>query len=76
MAKTFKSTESKGAPSQEEIAKRAYEIFERNGCKPGQDMANWLSAESELMNERGMARGHSPGTQPAKGISRDATQRR
>ena len=36
-------------PSQEEIAKRAYEIYERNGCQPGCEMENWLAAEAELM---------------------------
>lgn len=34
--------------SQDEIAKRAYEIYERNGCQPGRDVENWLAAEAEL----------------------------
>ena len=38
-------------PSQEEISKRAYEIYESNGCQPGREMENWLAAEAELMTE-------------------------
>jgi hypothetical protein len=50
MAKTLAQTGSKppGKPSQEEIAKRAYEIFEQSGRTPGRDMENWLAAEGEL----------------------------
>ena len=36
-------------PSHEEIAKHAYEIYERNGCQPGREIENWLAAEAELM---------------------------
>jgi len=36
-------------PSQNDIAKRAYEIYERNGCQPGREMENWLAAEAELI---------------------------
>ena len=34
----------------DEIAKRAYEIFEGNGRQPGLDLDNWLRAESELLH--------------------------
>ena len=34
---------------QEAIACRAYELFERRGCEHGQDQADWLRAESELL---------------------------
>jgi hypothetical protein len=33
----------------EAIAKRAYEIYENRGCRPGQDRNNWRVAESELV---------------------------
>lgn len=33
------------------IAKRAYQIFERRGCKPGSDVDDWLSAEKELVRD-------------------------
>jgi len=35
-------------PTQEEIAARAYEIYEREGRQPGHDLENWLRAEAEL----------------------------
>jgi hypothetical protein len=38
-------------PSHEEIAKRAAQIFEQGGCKPGRDIENWLAAEDQLIKE-------------------------
>ena len=32
----------------DQIAARAFEIYLRNGCQPGQDEQNWLQAEKEL----------------------------
>jgi hypothetical protein len=40
-------------PSDEEIARRAYEIYEREGCQPGTDLQNWLKAEAELSGPKG-----------------------
>lgn len=37
--------------SQEQIAKRAWEIWQRNGCQEGQDLQNWTQAEKELREE-------------------------
>ena len=34
----------------EDISRRAYEIYVRNGCKEGQSEQNWLQAEQELKN--------------------------
>ena len=34
---------------QEVIACRAYELFEGRGCEHGQDQADWLRAESEIL---------------------------
>jgi hypothetical protein len=76
MAKTFKSSDNKSKPSQDEIAKRAYEIFERNGRKPGEDLANWLAAESELMNEKSSAPVHPARIQPGENGYRQGSQRR
>ena len=46
MAKEFgKAT---NGPTHEEIAERAYEIFEKSGRKPGHDLENWLAAEAQL----------------------------
>jgi hypothetical protein len=38
-------------PSQEEIARRAYEIFEHRGSVHGYDLDDWLQAERELSGE-------------------------
>ena len=38
--------------SADEIAERAYQIFEREGRMDGKDMEHWLQAERELRNER------------------------
>ena len=35
-------------PSEEEIRKRAREIYLEHGRKPGHDIDNWLQAEYEL----------------------------
>lgn len=49
------ATEPASEPTQEEIRRRAYEIFEARGSTPGNDVADWLRAESELRRERGLA---------------------
>ena len=36
------------AASDGDIARRAYELFEARGARDGQDMDDWLRAESEL----------------------------
>ena len=43
---------SSNGPTHEDIAQRAYEIFERSGRKPGRDLENWLAAESQLSSAR------------------------
>jgi hypothetical protein len=35
----------------EQIAKRAHDIWVKNGCKHGQDEQNWLEAERQLKAE-------------------------
>jgi hypothetical protein len=37
--------------TREQIAKRAHEIWVKNGCKHGQDEQNWLEAERQLKAE-------------------------
>src|SRR5438874_1171633 len=62
MAKTLpQDNKPQTRPTHEQIAKRASEIFEESGRKPGQDMENWLAAEAELMKT------HKAQTQPANG---------
>ena len=40
------------ALSQEEIACRAYEIYEERGSEPGRDLEDWFEAERELRVRR------------------------
>jgi hypothetical protein len=35
-------------PTHDEVALRAYEIWEREGCPAGRDLDHWSMAESEL----------------------------
>ena len=37
-------------PTDEEIARRAYELFEQRGRGHGHDLDDWLRAEHELLN--------------------------
>jgi hypothetical protein len=36
---------------QSTVAKRAYQIFEKRGCKHGFDLEDWLFAEKELLRD-------------------------
>lgn len=40
----------------EQIAKKAYELWEQRGRREGQDMQNWLDAEAIVMDETHEAR--------------------
>jgi hypothetical protein len=40
------------APSHDEIAARAYELYQRRGEAHGQDLEDWLLAERELLLDR------------------------
>ena len=42
--------------SSDEIAARAYQIYEREGRSDGRDMDHWLRAERELREERSKSR--------------------
>jgi hypothetical protein len=35
-------------PSPEDVARRAFELFQARGGAPGHDLENWLEAEREL----------------------------
>lgn len=39
------------APTEEEVAQRAYEIFLERGSDHGNDIEDWLQAERELSEE-------------------------
>ena len=35
-------------PSRDDVARRAYELFQARGAEPGHELENWLEAEREL----------------------------
>jgi hypothetical protein len=45
-----KSRTATNQPTREEIALRAYEIFLQRGGAPGNELADWVLAERELMD--------------------------
>jgi hypothetical protein len=51
-------------PSQEAIAKRAYELYLQRGSESGYEVEDWLAAEAELTAAAAAAaekgRGHAP----------------
>jgi hypothetical protein len=50
--KTPQAPAASARPSDEEIARRAYEIYEREGRQPGTELQNWLAAEAELSGSK------------------------
>jgi hypothetical protein len=38
--------------SEDQIARRAYEIWQARGCPPGDGSADWLAAKEELLTNR------------------------
>lgn len=44
--------------SREEIARKAYERYEKRGRQPGHDQEDWFHAERELKGGSGHAGGH------------------
>jgi hypothetical protein len=43
---------SSGVPQYDEIANRAYELWERRGCPIGSPEEDWIRAEEELQGRR------------------------
>jgi len=39
-------------PNADDVARRAYELYEARGGEPGADLDDWLKAESELRTRR------------------------
>jgi len=42
-----------GDPTHDEIARRAYQLFEERGGEPGREWENWFRAERELWTAPG-----------------------
>jgi hypothetical protein len=53
-ASTAPKTKSAKRPTQEQIAERAWALWVRGGCMPGQDRQNWFEAERQLKAELGI----------------------
>ena len=66
----LKQNESKNGPTHDEIARRAYAIFEQNGRKPGHDLENWLEAEGQLHAARKQAQTRASNNVPARPTTR------
>jgi hypothetical protein len=43
---------TKSNVSQDDIARRAYEIWQERGCPPGDGSEDWQAAEAELLGGR------------------------
>jgi hypothetical protein len=43
------------APSHEEIAERAYQLYEQRGAENGHDVEDWLQSQRQLILERVLA---------------------
>ena len=50
--KTNESLRDENHPNQEQIAQRAYELYEARGGEPGHEIQDWLEAEQEVNNRR------------------------
>ena len=72
MAKEIPHTNAPQSVSHESIARRAYEIWQSEGCPNGRDMEHWLRALSELKTQSNRAtsspaqRAEENGTEPNK----------
>jgi hypothetical protein len=51
------------APSREDIAHRAYELYTQRGCAPGYDVEDWVRAEKQLCGEPNFAQARARAAQ-------------
>jgi len=47
---------------EEDIARRAFDLYEARGCQDGHDLEDWLQAEQELEDQRRLATGSRAAT--------------
>lgn len=58
-------------PTEEQISQRAYALFIQHGSQPGNDVDDWLQAESELMMRLPVPTSAAPEpSQPKQGTGR------
>jgi hypothetical protein len=53
-------------PGQDEIARRAYELFLQRGSVPGHETDDWLQAEAELVSSAGASEPSEREAPPAR----------
>lgn len=46
-------------PTQEEIARLAYQLYERDGKPDGKDLEHWFNAEAMMESQFGSGRDHT-----------------
>lgn len=51
MADLHRSIPRQEVPTREQIAQRAYELYQQRGGEHGRDLEDWLTAERELRNQ-------------------------
>ena len=51
-----KGRNGKHQPTREEIALRAYEIYQRRGGAPGDELSDWVTAERQLTEQNSKPR--------------------
>lgn len=61
MRESFETPLSTGI-QEEDIARRAFELYEARGCQNGHDLEDWLQAEQELEDQRRLATGSRAAT--------------
>jgi hypothetical protein len=53
---TLHQTQKNIGPSKDEIARKAYSIYQARGCPQGLDLQHWLEAETHVIGERNLSR--------------------
>ena len=53
---TLYQNQKDAGPSKDEIAKKAYSIYQARGCPQGLDLQHWLEAETYVIGMRNLSR--------------------
>lgn len=69
MADLHRSIPKQDVPTRDQIAQRAYELYQQRGSEHGRDLEDWLTAEKELRNQNLVRAQASPATAEKTAIS-------
>lgn len=69
MSDLHRSIPKQDVPTRDQIAQRAYELYEMRGSEPGRDIEDWLNAETEL---RGQNSSHTQASSSSNDRSRSS----